>query len=62
MSKIQEQLENLDKRIKQAAEKQNKWKQELDEEAISNLENLKSKYSELAEIQDVSSHQYLTAL
>ena len=29
MSKIQEQLENLDKRIKQAAEKQNKWKQEL---------------------------------
>ena len=29
MSKIQEQLENLNKRIKQAAEKQNKWKQEL---------------------------------
>ena len=36
--------------------------EELDEEAISSLENLKSKYSELAEIQDVSSHQYLTAL
>lgn len=36
--------------------------EELDKEAISSLENLKSKYSELAEIQDVSSHQYLTAL
>lgn len=29
MSKIQDQIDNLDKRIKQAAEKQNKWKQEL---------------------------------
>lgn len=35
---------------------------ELDSDAIADLEALKSKYSELADIQNVNSHEYLIAL
>lgn len=54
MSKIQEQIDNLDNRIKQAAEKQKKWKKELlkiqklkDNLEAQNLFNQKKKIGSL---------------